>query len=78
MGLGAKAMLLINLFSMGLYVADSRPDSKGSLFKTITCLPGLFKKGNRGPADITSSRQQGMIIIMFSDYKLVVPIMIHL
>ncbi|XP_056614205.1 uncharacterized protein LOC130429580 [Triplophysa dalaica] len=37
---------------------DSSPDSKGSLFKTITCLPGLFKKGNRGPAEITSSRQQ--------------------
>ncbi|KAI7791419.1 hypothetical protein IRJ41_018869, partial [Triplophysa rosa] len=37
---------------------DSSPVSKESLFWAMTCLPGIFKKSNRGQADIPSSRQQ--------------------
>lgn len=77
-GAQGKVMLLIILFSMGLYVADSSPNSKGNLFWAMTCLPGIFKNGNRGQADITSSMQQGMIINTFCNYKLVAPLMYNL
>lgn len=38
--------------------ADSSPGRKGSLFWAMTCLPGIFKKDNRGQADMTSSSWQ--------------------